>query len=95
MLLLLLAARLTPIELGHKMTAPLDAMQNRGRDNDGYGDGKKMIADSPAIIDYVCILKSCKRDWGERTGGGGFEGLGTTDQKRIGTGIRSRKKSQG
>jgi hypothetical protein len=84
MLLLLLAARLTPkemgykivapldalqktggandghgdVELGYKMAAPLNALQNPGRADDGRGDGKKMRADSPAIVDYVCILKS-------------------------------------
>jgi hypothetical protein len=60
MLLLLLAARLIPIELDHKTAAPLDALQNPGRADDGRRDGKKMRADSPAIIDYVCIIKTCK-----------------------------------
>jgi hypothetical protein len=79
------------------MEAPLNALQNPGRADDGCGDGKKMRADSPAIVDYVCILKSCKRDWEEKTGDGfmGVKGLGTTDQKRIGIGMRPRKRSPG
>jgi hypothetical protein len=106
MLLLRLAARLTPGEMGYKIVAPLDALQKTGRADDGcgdvelgykmaapldalqytrgaddgHGDGKKLRADSPARIDYICILKSCKRGWEEKTDDGtmGFKGLGTT-----------------
>jgi hypothetical protein len=31
--------------------------------DDGHGDGRKMKANSPAIVNYVCILKNCRRDW--------------------------------
>jgi hypothetical protein len=42
-------------EMGYKVVAPLDALQKRGRADDGRGDEKKLRADSPAIIDYVCM----------------------------------------
>jgi hypothetical protein len=60
-------------------------------------DEEKMREDSPAIVDCVCILKNCKNGWEEKTGNRfmGVEGLGTTNQKRIGTGMRSRKGSLG
>ncbi len=41
--------------------ASLDVLQKTGRDEDSHGDEMKLRADSPAIIDYVCILKNCKR----------------------------------
>jgi hypothetical protein len=97
MLLLVLAARLTPTEPGYKMVAPLAALRNPGGADDGHCDEKKLRVDNPARIDCGCILKSCKKCWGERTGDDfmGVKGLGTTDQKRIGIGMRSRKRSLG
>jgi hypothetical protein len=94
MLLLLLAARQTPREVGYKMAAPLAALWNPGEADDGCGDEKKLRADSPAIFDYACILKSCIRVWEGRIGDGfmGFK-VGITDQKKIGIGMRSRKRS--
>ncbi len=43
-----------------------------------------MRADSPAIVNYLCILKNCRRDWEEKTDDGtkGFQDLGATDQKK-------------
>jgi hypothetical protein len=55
MLLLPLGARLTPIELGNKMAAPLAAQWDPGEADEGRGDERTMRADSPAISDYVCI----------------------------------------
>jgi hypothetical protein len=74
------------------MAAPLAALQNQGEADDGRGDEKKLRADSHAIFDNECILKSCKRVCEERIGDGfmGFKGLGTTDQEKMGIGVRSR-----
>jgi hypothetical protein len=41
--------RLTPIELGDKMAAPLAALWDPGEADEGCGDEKKLRADSPAI----------------------------------------------
>ncbi len=49
MMLLLLGAWLTPIELGDKMAAPLAALWDPGEADEGCGDEKKLRADSPAI----------------------------------------------
>ncbi len=97
MLLLLFAARQIPVELVYKMAAALDDLQNTGGADDGYGDEKKLRADSPAMVDCLCILKSCERGWEEKTGDRfmGVKGLGTTNHKRMSVGVRSWKGSLG
>jgi hypothetical protein len=50
------------------MTAPLPTLQCPGEAGDGRGNENKLRADSPAVIDYVCILKSCKRGCEKTTG---------------------------
>jgi hypothetical protein len=56
LLLLLLGARLRPINFAEKMAAPLAAP---------WG-----LEEADAISDYVCTLKNCKRVWKEETNGG-------------------------
>jgi hypothetical protein len=84
-------------DVHHKVVAPLGVLKKTEGADDSHGDQKKMRADNPAIVDYVCILKDCRRDWEEKVDEGtmGFEDLGTTDQKRIGIGMRLRIRSRG
>jgi hypothetical protein len=84
MLLLLLGAWLTPIELGDKMVAPLAALRDPEETDEGRGDEKKLRADSPAISDYACTyIKKLSKGLGRKTDGGfmGNKDLGTADQK--------------
>jgi hypothetical protein len=46
--------------LDEPLLLPLVALQDPGGASDGRGDEKKLRDDSPAVIDYACILKSCK-----------------------------------
>jgi hypothetical protein len=57
-------------EVCRKLVVSLVFLWDPGQADRSRKDEKKLRADSPAMPDYLCIFKSCKRFWGVKADGG-------------------------
>jgi hypothetical protein len=83
MLLLLLGARLIPIELGDKIVSPPAALWVPGEADGSHEDEKRPRADSAAMSDNICVLKSCKKVGGASPQSPEEADRGHGDEKKL------------